>query len=77
MIKAIERLKDLDRITLWISSGDANGASVDETASPSLDEMVIAAQEVLAVSLSKKRKMLVVRRGDEEIRIVVDQAGEV
>ena len=77
MIKAIERLKYLDRITLWIASGDANGASVDETASPSLDEMVIAAQEVLAVSLSKKRKMLVVRRGDEEIRIVVDQAGEV
>jgi hypothetical protein len=73
VIKAIERLKDLDCITLWISSGDANGISVDE---PSLDEMVNAAQEVLAMSLSKKRKMLVVRRGEEEIRIVVDQAGE-
>ena len=77
VIKVIERLKDLDRIMLWISSGDANGTSVDETASPSLDEMVIAAQEVLAVSLSKKRKILVVRRAEEDIRIVVDQAGEV
>ena len=77
VIKVIERLKDLDRIMLWISSGDANGTSVDETPSPSLDEMVIAAQEVLAVSLSKKRKILVVRRAEEDIRIVVDQAGEV
>ena len=69
VIKVIKRLKDLDRIMLWISSGDANGTSVDE--------MVIAAQEVLAVSLSKKRKILVVRCTEEEIRIVVDQAGEV
>lgn len=76
MIKAIERLKDLDRITLWVSSS-GNGTSVDDsTPSPSLDEMVNAAQEVLAVSLSKKRKMLVVRQGEEEIRIVVDQGGE-
>ena len=69
VIKVIKRLKDLDHIMLWISSGNANGTSVDE--------MVIAAQEVLAVSLSKKRKILVVRCTEEEIRIVVDQAGEV
>ena len=69
VIKVIKRLKDLDCIMLWISSGDANGTSVDE--------MVIAAQEVLAVSLLKKRKILVVRCTEEEIRIVVDQAGEV
>ena len=54
MIKAIKRLKDLDRITLWISVGDR--AIVDELPSPSLDEMVNAAQEVLVKSLSKKRK---------------------
>ena len=77
VIKVIKRLKDLDHIMLWISSGDANGTSVDEMALPSLNEMVIVAQEVLAVSLSKKRKILVVRCTEEEIRIVVDQAGEV
>ena len=77
VIKVIKRLKDLDCIMLWISSGDANGTSVDETALLSLDQMVIVAQEVLAVSLSKKRKILVVRCAEEDIRIVVDQAGEV
>ena len=74
VLKAIERLRDLDCITLCISSGDSNGAATaDEAPSPSLDEMVNAAHEVLVGSLSKKRKMLVVRRGEEEIRIVVDQ----
>ena len=73
MIKAIERLKDLDQITLRISSSDEDGTIQGETPASSFDEMVNAAQEVLAGSPSKRRKMLVVRRGEEEIRIPVDQ----
>ena len=73
MIKAIERLKDLDQITLRISSTDEDGTYWGEMSALSFDEMVNAAQEVLAGSPSKRRKMLVVRRGEEEIKIAVDQ----
>ncbi len=76
MIKAIGRLKDLDQITLRISSTDKDGTYRGETPVSSFDEMVNAAQEVLAGSPSKRRKMLVVRRGEEEIRITVDQSNE-
>lgn len=76
MIKAIERLKDLDQITLRISSSDEDGTIQGEMPASSFDEMVNAAQEVLAGSPSKRRKMLVVRRGEEEIRIPVDRGNE-
>ncbi|KAK2467287.1 hypothetical protein APHAL10511_000836 [Amanita phalloides] len=76
VLKATGQLKNLNRITLWVpSDGEESirSASEEESTSPPLYQMVDAAQEILSSSSSKKSKILVVRQGDEEVRICVDR----